>query len=299
MLRSIQTYFQKRKVIRMVGSFDQAGLVVAVNETNTKALEILLKNGISPDARTNKGVSALSLAVQKGDMPVIQMLLKARASIDIQDKDGSTPLMKAIESENRPIFTLITDYEPELEIADYQGETALFKAVKQGHTTFCRKLIDLGANVDIANHKGITPLMLAVGQLYTGIVKSLLHAGADPTVKDHSGQTASDHNPGNAHIAQMLKEALARRGIKDKSEPGDALPFSDLILNEKFLSQILQLGSLLVGLAEGLLNSISKKNEENANEDTGVNGGKREIANSRELAKEFYEIVQLLKNEYK
>ncbi|MEZ4777614.1 MAG: ankyrin repeat domain-containing protein [Bacteroidia bacterium] len=266
MLRSIRIYFRRRKVIRMVGSFDEAGLLAAVEETNRQALEILLKDRISPDARTPKGLPALSLAIRKGDLHVVSMLIDAKANIDAQDKDGRTPLMKAIESGNRHIFSLLIEQDPELDMVDRDGETALFKAVREGNTTFCRKIIDMGANVDVVNQNGLTPLMLAVDQARIGIVKSLLQAGADPMVKDDSGQTVLDRYHGNSRISQMLKDALARRGIKDKSSgtanislpglslSGLVLPF--LSMNEGIIGQLPQLGSLLIGLAEGILESI-------------------------------------------
>lgn len=266
MLRSIRIYFRRRKVIRLVGSFDEAGLIAAVEETNREALKILLKDHISPDARTSKGLPAISLAIRKGDLPVVSMLIDAKANIDAQDKDGRTPLMKAIESGNRHIFALLIDQDPEIEMLDREGETALFKAVREGNTTFCRKIIDLGANVDVVNQNGLTPLMLAVDYARIGIVKSLLQAGADPTVKDYSGQTVLDRYYGNSRITQMLKDAFERRGIKDKSSgitnfslPG--LSFSGLVLpflsmNEGIIGQLPQLGSLLIGLAEGILESV-------------------------------------------
>ncbi|MEZ4829694.1 MAG: ankyrin repeat domain-containing protein [Bacteroidia bacterium] len=260
MFSRIRKYIERQKVIGMVGSFDEAGLIAAVEESNREALTILLKNRISPDALTHRGLPALSLAIRKGDLPVVRILAEAKADIDAQDKDGRTPLMRAIESGNRHIFAYLIDLEPELEIEDKDGETVLFKAVRDGNTTFCRKLIDMGANVEAISHSGLTPLMLAVDQGRTGIVRSLLQTGADPMVRDGEGKTVMERYHGNTRVTQLLKEALSRRGIKEKPSlptlPLPGISLAGFSPSEIMLSQLPQLGSMLIGLAEGMLESL-------------------------------------------
>lgn len=257
LFRRFRTYRDKVKVIRVTGSFDDIGLIVAVEETRRQALEILLKNGISPDAKSERGVPALIKAINMGDLPVIKMLIEARANVDARDKDGRTPLMAAIVGGNKHVFLYILEQDPELEIVDNSGETALVKAVREGNTTFCRKLIEAGAEVDIVNHEGITPLMIAVDYQRSGIIKSLLHAGANPLIEDQDGHSALDRYHASPRITRMLEEAALRQ--QGKSVKSSQNPLENIPLADNLLGQIPQLGSMLIGLAENLLESVGGK----------------------------------------
>ena len=255
--RRFSAYRDRVKVIRVTGSFDDIGLIVAVEETRHQALGILLKNGISPDAKSEKGVPALIKAINIGDLPIIKMLVEAKANIDAQNKDGHTPLMAAIIGGNKHVFLYVLEQEPELEITDSTGETALVKAVREGNTTFSRKLIEAGAEVDIANHEGITPLMIAVDYQRSGIIKSLLHAGANPLIEDQDGHSALARYHASPRITRMLEEAALRQ--QGKSVKSNQNPLESLPLAENLFGQIPQLGSMLIGLAENLLESVGSK----------------------------------------
>ncbi|GAB4403748.1 MAG: hypothetical protein OHK0039_03290 [Bacteroidia bacterium] len=248
MFHRLRSYLDKRKAIREAGSFDEQGLIVAVEEGKREALAILLAAGIDPNARSERGVPALSRAVERENLPVLRMLIEAGASIDATDTQGRTALMKAIDSGNKHIFDHLMDQGPELEIADATGETALFKAVRLGNTTMTRRLIQEGAEVDLRNRDGFTPLLLAAEYQRTGIVKALLQAGADPSRPDPKGRTILERNHLSPRLAKMLRQAGADSPRED-TPLGRALPLLPVL-------PMPMLSRLLTGAVQGIAQAL-------------------------------------------
>ncbi len=207
MFRSLRKYWERQKVFREIGSFDQSGLVYAAEEGNLECLEILLRAGITPNAKSERGYPAICRAVHKDHLPAIRMLMEAGADPDLSDSQGTTPLMCSIRSSNRHIFAYLMEQEPDLERTDINGETVLFKAVKEGNTTLTRKLIEAGAEVDVVNNDGITPLMIAVRQERIGVVKALLNAGADPNIRSKQGKNVLDFDVQSPRVVRMLRKS--------------------------------------------------------------------------------------------
>ena len=207
MFKRLRKYWERQKIFREIGSFDEAGLVYACEEGNLECLGILIDSGVNVNAVSERGVPAMSRSVDKGNLPAIRILIEAGADPNARDSKGCTPLMYSIRSSNRHIFTFLMTQDPDLELADFSGETALFKAVKEGNTTLTRKLIEAGAEVDVINQDGITPLMVAVKHERIGVVKALLSAGADPTIKNKQGRSVLEFDVQSPRLMRMLRKA--------------------------------------------------------------------------------------------
>jgi Ca2+/Na+ antiporter len=67
-------------------------LMVAVEETNLPAVELLVARGASLDARDAHGATALALAVEIGFQEAAELLLAAGADPNVHDLSGMTPL---------------------------------------------------------------------------------------------------------------------------------------------------------------------------------------------------------------
>ena len=67
-------------------------LMMAVDESNLPAVELLVARGAAIDARDVHGATALALAAQMGFQEAVEVLLAAGADPNVQDPSGLTPL---------------------------------------------------------------------------------------------------------------------------------------------------------------------------------------------------------------
>lgn len=81
----------------IVGSGGQTLLMVAVEESNLPAVELLVNRGAAVDSRDEQGFNALALAAQMGFEEAVELLLAAGANPNVQDAAGMTPLDVAEE----------------------------------------------------------------------------------------------------------------------------------------------------------------------------------------------------------
>ena len=70
----------------------QTLLLLAVEETNLPAVELLVARGAALDLRDEHGATALSLAVEIGFQEAVEVLLSAGADPNVHDLSGMTPL---------------------------------------------------------------------------------------------------------------------------------------------------------------------------------------------------------------
>jgi len=85
-------------------------LMVAVEEANLPAIELLVARGASLDLRDEQGVTALALAAEMGFQEAVEMLLAAGANPNLHDLSGMTPLDVADEHGAHDISALLLRY---------------------------------------------------------------------------------------------------------------------------------------------------------------------------------------------
>jgi ankyrin repeat protein len=76
-------------------SEEEKELVAAVLVKNTAGVETMLQNGVTPDARSVSGLTALSTAINNSDLETADLLLTYGADINMTDNDGNTSLFYA------------------------------------------------------------------------------------------------------------------------------------------------------------------------------------------------------------
>ena len=81
--------------------------MVAVEETNLPAVELLIARGAALDLRDAHGATALALAVQMGFQEAAELLLAARADPNVPDVSGMTALDIAEETGAHDIAALL------------------------------------------------------------------------------------------------------------------------------------------------------------------------------------------------
>ena len=138
--------------------FNEESFERCVGERNSRAAELFIKAGFSPDARDKNGVPLLNLAARTGDRNVVRILLQAGAGINRQSKD--------------------------------RGSSALIDACSGKSPDIVRDLIGSGADVNLKSKDGQSALIIAVGLNEEDIVEQLLKAGANPDEPDALGASA-------------------------------------------------------------------------------------------------------------
>jgi CDP-diacylglycerol--serine O-phosphatidyltransferase len=85
-------------------------LMVAVEDTNLPAVELLVARGAALDLRDEQGLTALGLAAEMGFPEAVELLLASGANPNLHDLSGMTPLDIADEHQAHDIAALLLRY---------------------------------------------------------------------------------------------------------------------------------------------------------------------------------------------
>ncbi|MEL7534013.1 MAG: ankyrin repeat domain-containing protein [Bacteroidota bacterium] len=252
MRKRIQRYFDRRSILKAVGSFDEAGLLFAVEQGQKEALQTLLESGISPDTRDQEGRPAIYLAVLRKQPLSLQTLLQHSVELNVIDAKGRTPLLLAILQEDKHSFHELLEAGADPNLADKDGNTPLITAAQNATAIYVRELLEAGAEPNASNHIGKTALMIAADHQRTACIKALLDAGADPHLRDAEGKSALDQAELSPRAKELLREA-SQQQAKSQLPP----------INDK-------LAALFGGLLEGSLKTLNESDDLVALEQKGV-----------------------------
>ncbi len=81
----------------VVAAAGRTPLMVAVEETNLPAIELLVARGAAVDRQDQRGMTALAIAAEMGFQEAVEALLAAGADPNLRDLSGATPLDLAEE----------------------------------------------------------------------------------------------------------------------------------------------------------------------------------------------------------
>ena len=258
MFKKFRKYLDKRHIINAVGSFDEAGLICAVEEAEADVLQMMIERNISPNATNKMGVPAISLGVKGGNILIMKTLIEGGADIDRQDRKGMTPLMHAMMMGNKHVVSFLLDHDADLEIQDKDGNTALHKAAEAGKTTLVQALIEAGSELDTQNKLGITALMIAVENMRAGIVKALIQAGANPTLTDKDGESALDQHQLSPRLTQMLNEAAKKYKRDTKKQEKQARANDNAEALQDLKKQVGEISNFVFGMIDTTVQNLDR-----------------------------------------
>ncbi|KAG6623106.1 Serine/threonine-protein phosphatase 6 regulatory ankyrin repeat subunit B [Phytophthora cinnamomi] len=101
--------------------------------TTSAVLMLLLQHGADPDARSDRGKTALHYATNDGLYEAAKILLDAGASIDAQDKDGQSPLYCAVQEHGLLVTNLLLSNGASIDLQDNRGVSPLALAIQKGY----------------------------------------------------------------------------------------------------------------------------------------------------------------------
>jgi ankyrin repeat protein len=115
-----------RGLLARLGPDEQASLVSAAERGNSDAVALMLDLGLTPDARGERGETALHAAAYSGSADTVRLLLERGADMEARDTTwNSTPLeWAAVGSGERPANTAYPDWAETVRILLAHGASA-------------------------------------------------------------------------------------------------------------------------------------------------------------------------------
>ncbi|KAL9043864.1 MAG: hypothetical protein Q9214_002961, partial [Letrouitia sp. 1 TL-2023] len=173
----------------------------AVRRNDTRAVDILLRNGANPFAETGDDqASPIHLAARADSASCVELLLQARykgkaVEINGWDKRGRTPLRIAAGNDCVACTALLIQKGAEIDNLDRQNETALLSAVYESAHETVPLLIKAGANTKAMTRSGNTILHFAANEsdlkTLTLLSRARMH-GVNVDAKNYDGLTARE-----------------------------------------------------------------------------------------------------------
>jgi ankyrin repeat protein len=207
-------------------------LLAAASVGDLQLLQQLLDGGLSPNARTSGGWTALHAAAIAGQLEAMQLLIQRGAPLEARNLQGCVPLHSAVNAGQTSAMQLLLDAGAEVDAADCLGYQPTFHAAMIGHVGALAVLLDAGADVNALSKKHCrTALHMAAMDNYHGAVELLLERGADANaatavkVVRVEGNNSTDYFTalhfaaylGYAEVAEMLLSAGAP--VAARSDP--------------------------------------------------------------------------------
>jgi len=192
-------------------------LTAAAERGDSAAVQKLLREGASIDARDARGRTALLAATQADRIEAARLLIAAGADVNAKDAIADSPFLYAGAEGRNEILKMTLAAGADLKSTNRYGGTALIPAAHHGHVETVKILLATAIDKDHVNKLGWTALLEAVilgdgGPAHTEIVRLLTAAGANVNLADRDGVTPLAHarRRGFATIARILETAGAR-----------------------------------------------------------------------------------------
>jgi uncharacterized protein len=194
-------------------------LISASERGDVRAVERLLEQDASVDARDESGRTALIAAAYGNRLDVARMLMEAGADVNAKDEtQQSAYLISTSEvGDDPPLLALTLRNGANVHSLDSYNGTGLIRAAERGHVRIVERLLRTDIEVNHVNNLGWTALLEAIilgdgGRSHTEVVRLLVEAGADVNLADGESVTPLEHarRRGYEEIARILQSAGAR-----------------------------------------------------------------------------------------
>jgi general secretion pathway protein A len=104
---------------------------------------------------------ALLRSIEKGDVAAANRLLSSGVTVNARTKEGWTALILAAQQDLPNLARTLITRGANVNVRDKQGQTALIHAARKGHRQTVELLVNQGANVSVKDRTGRTALQYA------------------------------------------------------------------------------------------------------------------------------------------
>ncbi|XP_060525063.1 GA-binding protein subunit beta-1 [Cylas formicarius] len=260
-------------------------LLKSAAEGNVGEVKSLLTKG-APFLSDWLGTTPLHLAVQSNNVEVCEILLRAGISKDAKNKVDRSPLhLASYEGHVKVVETLIK-HEAEIDCLDLLNMTPLHWAVQNGHAPVVECLLKNGAAIQVANKFNLTPAAIAL-QIGRQDIIDLLQEYSGPSISVNedevdvmeASEPVVEEDP-DQHQVTFLRDEILSQIVEDMeahSEDEVESPLSavkslqkQLIQSDKEESSILNKAMesghsvVLTEAGKEILKSVKESEEEEA-----------------------------------
>lgn len=197
-------------------------LAKAAGMNDLQAMERLIAEGASPDAKDEQGVQALVLAAGRGHEDALKLLHRHGANLNATDPKGGTALMEAAWYGKADCAEFLLDKGAEKDAADERGDTALHYAAMNGQLECARLLVRARADQAKKNNNGNTALEVARQRGHAEIAALLEHPDeAAKLAEEKAGQEDQELTTAAASNDLQTMERLIAKGVSADAKGKD------------------------------------------------------------------------------
>ncbi|XP_044742636.1 GA-binding protein subunit beta-1-like [Chrysoperla carnea] len=176
-----------------------SSLHFAAQGNHVKTCEVLLRAGISKDARTKVERTPLHMAAYEGHSEVVELLLKHGAEVNAKDMLKMTPLHWAVQNEHEYCIKLLINYGAAVDVVSKFDKTPLSMAIEQDRMDLAQ-LLQLAMKVmtERAQNMELQRATLAATQSLTeelNVSESSSQDNNKEITENNSGKESSSDEP--------------------------------------------------------------------------------------------------------
>ena len=169
---------------------DGYSLILAADDGDLAAVDLLVSRGTDLDAATEEGVTPLMYAAHNGFPEVVEYLIGHGADVNAVPENGITALISASKTGDYEICKMLVDSGADIDVRDYNGLSALLYASAYNHPAVIALCIENGAAINQRDWMGNNPLLMAACFGNYEAVDLLLDYGAYIDSRDYNDFTA-------------------------------------------------------------------------------------------------------------
>ncbi|MES2356354.1 MAG: ankyrin repeat domain-containing protein [Pseudomonadota bacterium] len=178
-----------KKEERINNSANEHSMFRAAEWGERETVVRLLREGLEPEIRDDKGWTPLMIASFQGHTEIVIVLIQHGAKVCSRDRDSCSPIHWAAAGGFEDIVKLLLNNGAWANPRNRFGVTPLLPAVAKGHLGAVNVLLAAGANPNEPMDDGSSPLHKAVAGGHVEIIEVLLQRGANLFAENVNGET--------------------------------------------------------------------------------------------------------------
>lgn len=134
--------------INLTNENEDTALHIAVNNSRTEFIHLLLDNGADPNTKDKYGTPVFLTVCLGHKIDLVKKMINKGVDINCKDYDGNTPLIYAVYRDSYGVVKTLLDNNADPNIKNDNNETALYAAYVTNNQEMIKVLLDAGAKRD-------------------------------------------------------------------------------------------------------------------------------------------------------